>query len=108
MKRISSRLSQYVSALATAVLLLSPAAWADEPPAEEKSDGGSAKGGNTRSKAASLTNLNEINDELVIIGKIQKPEVFYILGKSDFAYKGVKLAKSFVDEIGRGVRSNPF
>jgi hypothetical protein len=94
--------------LAVAALLVSPAAFADEPKADDTSGTTGAKGGNTRSKAASLTNLNEIEDELVIVGKIQKPEVFYILGKSDFAYKGVKLARSFVDEIGRSVRSNPF
>ncbi|MBT9559277.1 MAG: hypothetical protein IV100_24800 [Myxococcales bacterium] len=105
---LTAFMNHHLRALALAALVASPAAFADEPKADAQADTNGAKGGNTRSKAASLTNLNEINDELVIVGKIQKPEVFYILGKSDFAYKGVKLARSFVDEIGRSVRSNPF
>ena len=47
-------------------------------------------------------------EELVVIGKIQKPEVFYVLGRSDFQYRGILLKKSFVDRIGKSVRSNPF
>lgn len=47
-------------------------------------------------------------DELVVIGRIQKPEVFYVLGRSDFRYKGLDLKKSFVERIKKSVRSNPF
>jgi len=47
-------------------------------------------------------------DELVVIGRIQKPEVFYVLGRSDFRYKGLALKKSFVERIKKSVRSNPF
>lgn len=47
-------------------------------------------------------------EELVVVGKIQKPEVFYVLGRTDFSYKGLTLKKSFVDKIKRSVRSNPF
>ncbi len=47
-------------------------------------------------------------EEMTIIGRIQKPEVFYVLGRTDFSYKGLTLKKSFVDRIGKSVRSNPF
>lgn len=83
-----------------AATLVSTAAFA-EPPA----DGGPKR---TRDSAGSIRNVNEIEDELVIVGKIQKPEVFYVLGRSDFSYRGIKLARTFVDEIRRSVRTNPF
>ena len=47
-------------------------------------------------------------EEMTIVGRIQKPEVFYVLGRTDFSYKGLTLKRSFVDRIGRSVRSNPF
>jgi hypothetical protein len=47
-------------------------------------------------------------DSMTIIGRIQKPEVFYVLGRTDFSYKGLRLKRSFVDRIGKSVRSNPF
>ena len=30
-------------------------------------------------------------DAIEIIGRIQKPEVFYVLGRTDFSYKGLTL-----------------
>jgi hypothetical protein len=47
-------------------------------------------------------------DELVIEGKVAKPQVFYVLGRSKLKYKGLKLKKSFVDRIVNSVRQNPF
>ena len=55
-------------------------------------------------KAPGVTALNE----LVVVGRIQKPEVFYILSRVDFRYKGLQLKRSFVDNIKKSVRSNPF
>jgi hypothetical protein len=55
-------------------------------------------------KAPGVTALSE----LVVVGRIQKPEVFYILSRVDFRYKGLQLKRSFVDKIKKSVRSNPF
>ena len=47
-------------------------------------------------------------EELIIIGKIQKPNVFYVLSRTDFRYKGLTLKESFLDRIRKSVRGNPF
>jgi hypothetical protein len=47
-------------------------------------------------------------DELVIEGKVAKPQVFYVLGRSKLRYQGLKLKKSFIDRIVTSVRKNPF
>ncbi len=43
-----------------------------------------------------------------VIGKVVKPEVFYILGRSTIRYEQLKLDQSFVSRIVASARSNPF
>ena len=50
----------------------------------------------------------EALEALVVVGRIQKPEVFYVLGRTDFKYRGLQLKKSFVDRIQRSIDGNPF
>jgi hypothetical protein len=64
-------------------------------------------GKRARPQPKSIPKVQEL-EELQIIGRIQKPEVFYVLGRSDFSYKGLNLKKSFVDRIKKSVRNNPF
>ena len=47
-------------------------------------------------------------EELVIEGKVSKPEVFYVLGRSGHRYEGLRLKRSFVSRILSDARSNPF
>lgn len=47
-------------------------------------------------------------EELVIEGKVSKPQVFYVLGRTSLRYEGVKLERSFVERIVESARSNPF
>jgi hypothetical protein len=47
-------------------------------------------------------------EALVIEGRIQKPEVFYVIGRSDTRYKGQELRRSFVHKIPESVEGNPF
>ncbi|MFO0750261.1 MAG: hypothetical protein U1F43_32020 [Myxococcota bacterium] len=47
-------------------------------------------------------------EALVIEGKISKPQVFYVLGRSRVEYENLKLQRTFVDRIVSGAKKNPF
>jgi len=44
----------------------------------------------------------------VIEGKIEKPQVFYLLERHKIRFERLKMKKSFLDEILKTVRNNPF
>ncbi len=43
-----------------------------------------------------------------VIGKVAKPQVFYVLGRSTVRYEQLKLDQSFVRRIVETARKNPF
>ena len=43
-----------------------------------------------------------------VIGKVAKPQVFYVLGRSTVRYEQLKLDQSFVQRIVETARKNPF
>ena len=43
-----------------------------------------------------------------VIGKVAKPQVFYVLGRSTIRYEQLKLDQSFVKRIVEAARANPF
>ena len=47
-------------------------------------------------------------DETVIKGRIQKPEAFYILQRSELNFKGLEPRKSFIPLILKSVEKDPF
>jgi len=47
-------------------------------------------------------------DAMVIEGKIAKPQVFYVLGRSRVQYEHLKMHRTFVDRIVKGAKQNPF
>ncbi|MCB9734518.1 MAG: hypothetical protein H6745_18185 [Deltaproteobacteria bacterium] len=47
-------------------------------------------------------------EEMVIEGKVAKPQVFYVLGRSRIHYEGIKLERSFVQRIVTSAKKNPF
>ena len=47
-------------------------------------------------------------DEIRIEGRVQKPNAFYILNRSNLGYEVLDLRTSFVREIVRSVRREPF
>lgn len=47
-------------------------------------------------------------EAMVIEGKISKPQVFYVLGRSRVEYENLKLQRTFVDRIVTGAKKNPF
>ncbi len=84
------------------------------PPEKEKTADIQPKEGSSATSAKSnrpvaprVPSVTEL-EELIIIGKIQKPNVFYVLSRTDFRYKGLTLKESFLDRIRKSVRGNPF
>lgn len=47
-------------------------------------------------------------EEIRIEGRVQKPNAFYILNRSNLGYEVLDLRTSFVREIIRSVRRDPF
>jgi hypothetical protein len=47
-------------------------------------------------------------DEIRIEGRVQKPNAFYILNRSNLGYEVMDLRTSFVREIVRSVQREPF
>jgi hypothetical protein len=82
-----------------------PDARAEDPPNSEKKS--TKKRSRQSLPADSAANVESL-EELVVVGRIQKPEVFYVLGRTDFRYRGLTLKKSFVDRISGSIRKNPF
>lgn len=57
-----------------------------------------------RRRAPRVIQLEEIHIE----GKVQKPNAFYVLNRSNIGYEVLDLRTSFVREIRRSVRRSPF
>ena len=47
-------------------------------------------------------------EEIKIEGRVQKPNAFYILNRSNIGYEVLELRTSFVQDIVRSVRREPF
>ena len=47
-------------------------------------------------------------EEMVIEGKVAKPQVFYILTRRDVRYEGLRMDLSFLNRIIDTVKANPF
>lgn len=47
-------------------------------------------------------------DTIEIVGRLQKPNAFYILNRSNLGYEVMDLRSSFLREIIRTVRRDPF
>jgi hypothetical protein len=47
-------------------------------------------------------------EEIVIEGRVQKPNAFYILNRSNLGYEVLELRTSFLREVVRTVQKEPF
>ena len=47
-------------------------------------------------------------EEIKIEGRVQKPNAFYILNRSNLGYEVMDLRTSFVNEVVRSVKKEPF
>ena len=57
-----------------------------------------------RKRAPKVIQLEEIKIE----GRVQKPNAFYILNRSNLGYQVMDLRTSFVDEVVKSVQREPF
>jgi hypothetical protein len=67
--------------------------------------------------AASLTSAQDAKkrqprviqlEEIVIEGRVQKPNAFYILNRSNLGYEVLELRTSFLREVVKSVQKEPF
>jgi hypothetical protein len=80
-------------------------------PADGQGEGGDAKDDQTKVKVergAGGKKVYKIEGEIVIEGKIQKPEAFYVLQKSSINYDWHELKQEFVPKILESVTKAPF
>jgi hypothetical protein len=47
-------------------------------------------------------------EEIKIEGRVQKPNAFYILNRSNIGYEVMELRTSFLQEVVRSLRNEPF
>jgi hypothetical protein len=64
----------------------------------------SAEAQSKKPRAPKVIELEEIKIE----GRVQKPNAFYILNRSNIGYEVMELRTSFVNEVIRSVRRDPF
>ena len=65
---------------------------------------GEARAQKARDRAPKVIEL----EEMVIEGKVAKPNVMYVLGKKEHVYASLRLDHSFLDRIINTVKANPF
>jgi hypothetical protein len=92
MKRVMTRTWTITVATLTALALVGSGAHAEEPVRKP------------RRPAPKVIEL----EAMVIEGKVAKPQVFYVLGRSRVLYENLKLQRVFVDRIIEGAKKNPF
>lgn len=66
--------------------------------------GPSVSAAQKRKRAPKVIQLEEIKIE----GRVQKPNAFYILNRSNLGYEVTDLRTSFVEEVVKSVRREPF
>ncbi len=66
--------------------------------------GGASAQERKKARAPKVIELEEIKIE----GRVQKPNAFYILNRSNIGYEVMELRTSFVSEVIRSVRRDPF
>lgn len=62
----------------------------------------------SQTKRGGRTSKIEQLEALVIEGKVQKPEVFYVLGRADARFVRQQIRKTFTEKIITSVADNPF
>jgi len=87
-----------LGALVTAAALAAPVLAQDEGTGEKKDKKTEKKKGGGPI----------ILDEIIIEGRVQKPQAFYILQRSTFGYKITEIEENYIDEIVESVKDEVF
>ncbi|MBI5529167.1 MAG: hypothetical protein HY897_22810 [Deltaproteobacteria bacterium] len=111
-------LTTMIAAIAMALALALPASAQDKPAAGKdapKKEGAGAKGAKGGAKAAKAAKEPAGGGQKVlrleaikVEGKIQKPQAYYFLPRSNLNIEGLELNESFVPKIVKSVEEEPF
>jgi hypothetical protein len=97
-----------VAAAFLAALLAAAVAYAQEaPPAAKAADKPAATAparGTAKRGPQKVFELGEID----VVGRIQKPSVFYVIDRGDLTYKSLPLERSLLKEVEDSVNRPPF
>jgi hypothetical protein len=84
--------------------LMLPFFWASPCRAQETgADKGADKAKEKKKKGGPI-----ILEEIVIEGRVQKPQAFYILQRSSFGYKITEIEEDYIDDIVNSVKNEVF
>jgi len=67
-------------------------------------DTGKSKDGVARRRPRKVIEM----DTLEVIGKVQKPRVYYLIGRSELAYEGLPMDRDLMKEIEDTLEGSPF
>lgn len=84
---------------------------AQEPPAVDGSaaaPGGEATGADRGARARRKPTKVIEMDVLEVIGKVQKPRVYYVIGRGELKYHGLPLERDLLKEVEETVEGPPF
>ncbi|TNE44782.1 MAG: hypothetical protein EP343_29420 [Deltaproteobacteria bacterium] len=59
-------------------------------------------------QAQKKRNVIRIKEAVKIVGKIQKPQAFYVLHRAPLNYQGLKLKANFLKKVIQAVKKSPF
>ncbi len=93
------------------VVLVSGEARAQEPPATDRPaapSGTEAAGGERGARARRKPTKVIEMDVLEVIGKVQKPRVYYVIGRGELKYHGLPLERDLLKEVEETVEGPPF
>ena len=107
MSKTSFKILSVFAMMAAALTLPANAVAQEKPEKAATSDDSTSRETAKKTNRKAPPKVVEL-EEMVIEGRIQKPEVFYILGRAEARYQDVKLDKGFVERIIKSVESNPF
>lgn len=62
----------------------------------------------THVQAQKKRNVIRIKEAVKIVGKIQKPQAFYVLHRAPLNYQGLKLKANFLKKVIQAVKKSPF
>jgi hypothetical protein len=106
MKRAAVLAFLLAAAAAVAVAVAPSVAWADDPPPPADAQPVSPKVKVERT--ASGQKIFRITEGIVVEGKIQKPNAFYVLQRSSMDYDWESLKQDFLPKILQATGKHPF